>query len=158
MRAIKKIFPVMMMFVFLLAMGALNPCLATDGEVLVTEVDIKPETLNLKISHGKSVITCFVEAPEGYEAEEIIADSVIISEVRGVMTVGTTIEPVRSNIKDDDEDGVNELMLKYSRSELQEVLKSNNLTGQVEITVTGSLTDTETFTGSDTVRVRGPRK
>jgi len=74
------------------------------------------------------------------------------------MTVGTTIEPVRSNIKDDDEDGVNELMLKYSRSELQEVLKSNNLTGQVEITVTGSLTDTETFTGSDTVRVRGPRK
>ena len=156
MRAIKKIFPVMMMFVFLLATGAFSPCFATDGEPLIAGVDIKPETLNLK-SKG-NWITVFVEPPEGYEAENIVADSVIISEVRGVTTVGTTIEPVRSNIEDDDEDGVNELMLKYSRSELQEVIKSNNLTGQVEITVTGSLTDAETFIGSDTVKVKGPKK
>ena len=156
MKVAKKICFLTMGFLILLVMGTLTPCLATDEEALVADVDIKPETLNLK-SKG-NWITVFVEPPAGYEAEAIIADSVIISEVRGVTTVGTTIEPVRSNIKDDDEDGVNELMLKYSRSELQEVLKSNNLTGQVEITVTGSLTDAETFAGSDTVRVRGPKK
>ena len=137
-------------FLILLVMGTASPCLATDEEALVTEIDIKPETLNLK-SKGNWV-TVFVEPPEGYEAEDIIADSVVISAVGGTIT---NIEPVRSNLTDSDDDGVNELKLKYSRGELQSAISQSNLTGQVEVTLTGTLSDTKTFMGSDTIRIKG---
>jgi hypothetical protein len=160
MKVAKKICSFSIGLLILLVTGTLSPCFATDQEVLVTEVDIKPETLNLKISHGKPVITCFVEAPEGYDAEDIIADSVVISAVGG-NSLDPKIEPVRSNIKDSDEDGVNELMLKYSRSELQSAIILYNLSGQVEIVVEGTLSGTEplpVFAGSDTIRVKVPKE
>jgi hypothetical protein len=134
-------------------MGTVSPCLATDEEALVTEIDIKPETLNLK-SKGNWV-TVFVEPPEGYVAEDIIGESVVISAVGGTIT---NIEPVRSNLTDSDDDGVNELKLKYSRGELQSAISQSNLTGQVEVTLTGTLSDTMTFIGSDTIKIKGQKE
>jgi hypothetical protein len=150
MKVVEKICFLAIGFLILLVMGTASPCLATDEEALVTEIDIKPETLNLK-SKGNWV-TVFVEPPEGYEAEDIIADSVVISAVGGTIT---NIEPVRSNLTDSDDDGVNELKLKYSRGELQSAISQSNLTGQVEVTLTGTLSDTKTFMGSDTIRIKG---
>jgi hypothetical protein len=140
-------------FLILLVMGTVSPCLATDEEALVTEIDIKPETLNLK-SKGNWV-TVFVEPPEGYVAEDIIGESVVISAVGGTIT---NIEPVRSNLTDSDDDGVNELKLKYSRGELQSAISQSNLTGQVEVTLTGTLSDTMTFIGSDTIKIKGQKE
>ena len=152
MRVIQKIFVLAMVSFFLGAMVSVSPCLAQSEEALVTTVDIHPETLNLK-SKGKW-ITCYVEVPEGYMVEDIDTGSVIISDIGGIPT---SIDADRSNIDEDDGEPV--VMIKFSRSEVQQVMKDNNLQGDVEITVSGLLTDGLTmFTGSDTIRVKVPKK
>ena len=134
----------------LAATSVLTLCLAQ--EVLVAEVDIKPETLNPK-SKGK-FITCFVSAPEGYSAGDIIGESVIITDIGGNKV---NIEPVRWKVTDSEDDGVTELMLKYSRAEVQASIVQDGLTGQVVFTIEGLLFDNTPFIGSDTVRVKKPK-
>jgi hypothetical protein len=46
------------------------------------------------------------------------------------------------------------LQLKYNRSEILNVLRSYQLTGSVEMTITGRLTDNKLFIGSDRVTVK----
>jgi hypothetical protein len=77
---------------------------------------------------------------------------VIIRDVEG-NTVNIT--PVRWNTSEDEE---SELMLKYSRAELQNEIITYNLTGEVEVTVTGTLLDVTSFIGSDTIKVKSPKK
>jgi hypothetical protein len=67
------------------------------------------------------------------------------------------IEPVWWRIEDDEGGGM-VLMLKYSRSELQNVITQYSLKGEVEITVTGTLIDDTPFIGSDTIKVKGTKK
>ena len=152
MRLIQKIFVVAMVFLLLGAIDSVSPCLAQSQEAIQTVIDIHPETLNLN-SQGKW-ITCYVEAPEGYTIEDIDAASTIINDIGGIPT---DIESERSNIEDDEGEPV--LMIKFSRSAVQQVIKDNNLQGDVEITVSGLLTDgTTMFAGSDTIRVKVPKK
>jgi hypothetical protein len=48
-------------------------------------------------------------------------------------------------------------MLKYNRQDVLDVLRLYNLTGSVEITVTGSLSDNTPIIGSDDVTVKGKK-
>jgi len=152
MKMIQKIFVVVMVSLFLGAIGSVSPCLGQSQEAIETAIDIHPETLNLN-SKGKW-ITCYVEAPEGYTVEDIDPASTVISDIGGIPT---DIESERSNIEDDEGEPV--LMIKFSRSEVQQVMKDNSLQGNVAITVSGLLTDGITmFAGSDTVKVKVPKK
>ena len=153
MKMVKRIPFYVIITIFAAAIGTLSPRPAAGQEVLQAEVDIKPETLNLK-SKG-NWITCFVGAPAGYTAEDIVGESVIISDIGG-NTVN--IKPVRYGIVEDDDEGDSDLMLKYSRPEVQNVMIENSLKGKVDITVTGVLADTTPFAGIATIKVKPPKK
>jgi len=102
-------------------------------EPIEAEVDIDPDTLNLK-SKGKWV-TCYIQPPDGYAVEDIAVGTILLE---GELQVEHS----------DVQDGV--LMVKFNRQLLIEYLA----TGDVTLTVTGELTDGKPFQGSDTIRVK----
>ena len=104
-------------------------------------IDIDPDTLNLN-SKGKC-ITCYIELPEGYDVADIDVSTMLLEE-----TVSAEAHP--TEIGDYDEDGIADRMVKFDRSDVQEILEVGE---EVEITVTGELTDGTVFEGSDTIRV-----
>ena len=55
-----------------------------------------------------------------------------------------------TDVNDYDSDGVPDLMVKFDRSDVQDVLEPGD---GVEVTVSGELTDGTTFEGTDTIRV-----
>ncbi len=97
-------------------------------------IDIYPDTLNLT-SRGRW-ITCYIWLPEGYDVAAIDPDTILLE---------GELEAAWSWI--DEEEQV--LMVKFSRSEVQEMLQP----GEIELTVTGELLNGTKFEGSDTVRV-----
>ena len=104
-------------------------------------VTIKPETLNLK-SKGKWV-TAYIELPGGYDVSNIDVGTVMLND-----HVSAEANPTK--IGDYDDDGIIDLMVKFDRSAVQEILEVGD---EIEITVTGELTDGTVFEGSDTIRV-----
>jgi hypothetical protein len=119
-------------------------------EQAIKEVDInfEPETLNTNNKGSGSVVTIKVYPPDGYSADDIIPESVMISGIGGK---ATNIEPINWNI---DNDGNSMLVLKYNRQEVLNVIRLYQLTGSIEITVTGSLIDTTPIIGADDVTVK----
>lgn len=109
--------------------------------VITGVIDFEPNTLNLK-SQGKW-ITCYIELPEGYDVDDIDVSSMLLDE-----QVPAELRP--SEIADNDEDGIADLMLKFDIADIQKILQPGN---EVEITVTGELTDGTPFEGIDTIRV-----
>jgi hypothetical protein len=100
------------------------------------EIDIKPETLNLK-SGGE--FTAFIGLPEGYDEADIDVDTL---ECEGA--------PALKGMVADD----GKFIAKFDREDLDDVP-----TGEaVELTVTGKLNDGTAFAGSDIIRVIGPGK
>jgi hypothetical protein len=117
-------------------------------------VDFEPETLNTNNKSKDAVVTIKMHPPEGHTAGQIIPESVIIADIGGNTT---NISPIRWNLKNDDGDGENDnsaLVLKYNRKEVLDVIRLYQLTGSVEITVTGLLTDDTPIIGSDMVKVK----
>jgi len=108
---------------------------------LEAEIDIDPDTLNLN-SKGKW-ITCYIELPEGYEVNDIDVGTVMLNET-------VPAEPKPTEIGDYDDDGIPDLMVKFDRSEVKDILEPGDA---VPITVTGALTDGPSFEGTDTIRV-----
>ncbi len=96
------------------------------------EVEIKPETLNLK---SKGVFTAFIDLPEGYDEEDIDISTV---ECEGA-------DAVSGVIANDDK-----LIVKFDRKDLVGVSAGN----AVELIVTGQLLDGTVFSGSDTIKVK----
>ena len=113
----------------------------------IAHIDIQPETLNTESKDQDEFVTIKVFPPAGYTAEAIIPESVMIADIGGNTT---NIAPLKWKI----ENG-KFLQLKYNRSEILNVLRSYQLTGSVEITVAGRLTDNKPFIGSDRVTVKG---
>lgn len=138
------------LFLVLAAFCGFQPTVVA-AQPIETEIDIHPQTLNLK-AKGK-VITCIVEAPPGYAIEDIDPESVLITDIGGV---AADIAATRWAFEDDDT-----LMLKYPRSEVVDVIVENQLKSPVAIRINGSLANYEEgFTGVDTVKIKGkgPKK
>ena len=107
-----------------------------------TVIDFEPDTLNLR-SPGK-VVTAYIELPEGFDVSDIV-----ISSLKLKSSVSALSKPVK--IGDYDEDGIADLMVKFDRQQVAEVLGS----GTPTVTLTGRLSDETLFAGMDTIRVMG---
>ncbi len=109
----------------------------------VTEatIDIDPDTLNLT-SKGRW-ITAYIELPAGYNVADID-----VSTLRLNGSVQAELKP--SSIGDEDNDGIVDLMAKFDRAAVEDLLEVGE---NVEITVSGSLSDGAQFAGIDIIRV-----
>jgi len=112
----------------------------TPDEIQAT-IDIDPDTLNLN-SKGKW-ITCYIELPGDYDVEDIDVKTIKLNDQ-------VPAESRPTGIGDCDDDGIVELMVKFDRSAVQEILEAGD---EVEVTVTGELNDDTKFEGSDAIRV-----
>jgi hypothetical protein len=118
------------------------PFLSCMVQAIPATVDIDPDTLNLK-SKGKW-ITCHVELPTGFDVSDISIDTMKLME-----QLQTERHP--TNIGDHDRDGIADLMVKFDRQEVQDIVEPGR---NVEITVSGELCDGTIFEGSDHIRVK----
>ena len=107
-------------------------------------VDINPDTLNLR-SMGKW-ITVYIELPEGCDVGDVLIESVVLDD--HFPATGP------SGVGDFDEDGVQELMVKFDRSRL---FRSNDFTTSeaVTMTVSGTMENGTAFQGTDDIRIVG---
>jgi len=106
-------------------------------ELVEAEIDIEPDTLNLK-SKG-NWLTCYIWLPEDCNVADIEPNSI-------------RLEAEPNDIYPDwlwFEEYEQVAMAKFKRSELQEALEP----GEVELTITGELTDGTRFEGADTIKV-----
>jgi len=101
------------------------------------KIDIMPNTLNLQ-SVGKW-INCHIWLPEDYNAAEIDPYSVFIEFPEDEIQAEWIWFNEQTQV----------VMAKFSRSEVQEMLEP----GEVELTVSGELTDGTRFEGTDTIKV-----
>ncbi len=115
--------------------GGVNFSISIVEELIIeTTVDIDPDTLNLE-SKGEW-ITCYIWLPEGYDVADIKPESILLN---GQVT------PDWGRV---DETG-QMLIVKFNRSEVQDILN----VGEVEITISGELTDGTKFQATDTITV-----
>ena len=113
-------------------------------EFISASVDFNPDALNLK-SKGKLVMA-YIELPADYDVNEIDLESIRLnSQVQG------ELKPIR--IGDYDNDGIPDLMVKFDRSVVQDILEAGD-----EVIITGKLTDIIYFEGSDTIKVISKEK
>jgi hypothetical protein len=108
---------------------------------------IHPKTLNLK-SKGR-VVTTFIELPSGVDPADIDLSSL---RLEGVLPL---VIPPTPKLGDGDGDGTPELMVKFSRPGLIQLLcETDQTTGNVELTATGEVAGIP-FEVRGTVRVNG---
>ena len=114
-------------------------------------IDIDPDALNLE-SKGQW-ITAYIQLPEGYEAEDIDATTILLNE-----TVSPVLDPKYEFVTnpseyliDHNEDGILERMVKFDRAEVMALLS----VGEATLTITGEVDGTP-FEGTDTVKVLFP--
>jgi hypothetical protein len=113
-----------------------------------TTLDIDPNMLNLG-SKGRW-ITAYIELPEGYDVADINVSTIMLNG-----TVPSELRPTA--IGDYDSDGVPDLMVKFNRTAVSELILSQGIKyGNVTLTITGKLNDGTLFEGSDVIRVRMP--
>lgn len=108
--------------------------------VIHATVNMNPHMINLQSK--VKWITCYIEFLEGYHVADIDVSTVKLNG-----EVSAESEPTA--IGDYDGDGIADLMVKFDRAAMQGILQ----VGDVEITVTGELTDGTLFEGIDTIRV-----
>jgi PKD repeat protein len=125
--------------------------------VIHASVDIAPDSLNLG-SKG-NWITCYIELPAGYHVNEINAASIRLN--------GTIpVDPLAPRtIGDYDNDGIPDLMVKFSRDnvisyvlthiDMTQLAKKGSMT--TTLTITGNLNDGTPFQGSDTITIIIPK-
>lgn len=116
-------------------------------------VDINPDTLNLK-SRGKW-ITAYIELPNGYDVNDVDVSTILLNN-----TVSAEMRPV--GIGDEDGDGIPDLMVKFSRSEVKDYVEANlgdlapestkPLIFVIRLVLTGQLYDGTPFQGTDAIR------
>jgi len=128
-------------------MGAYNrdnyPLMEPWGVVPAT-VEIYPETLSLHSLFGRW-IKAYIELPEGYDVSDIDISTVTLNG-----EVAAELRPTK--VGDYDNDGVSDLMVKFSRID---AMKSIFRTGENTLTISGEMIRFP-FEGSDTIRVNNP--
>ena len=100
------------------------------------EIKLVPDTLNLQ-SKGRW-LTCYILLPEGYNAAQIEPNSVLLEEE--IPADRVVLEGQGA-------------MVKFSRSALQQILGELETPAEVELLVSGELSDGTFFEGTDTIRV-----
>jgi hypothetical protein len=112
---------------------------------MATTIDFDPDTLNLE-SKGEWV-TVYIELPEGYDVDDIDVSTVYL------YICGNAIfaELHPTEIGDYDYDGITDLMVKFDRSFVIELIPQG--VDEVVLTVSGEFTDPVIFTGEDTINV-----
>lgn len=123
-------------------------------EVVPAVIDIDPDVLNLK-SKGEW-ITSYIELPEGYDVYQIDLSTVMLNgaiSAEGDPKYGFVIDP-ESRIGDYDNDEILDCMVKFKRSDVQEILEVGD---EILITITGKV-EVQPFKGTDTIRVIGDNK
>ena len=120
---------------------------------LPATVHFDPRELNLK-SKGRWV-TCYIELPNGFPVSDIDIASVAIGKINGQPLVPSLCREGQTEIGDFDQDGTPDLMVKFNRQELIDVLVDMGIEGgdQVELTVTGNLVCGRFFEGSDVIGI-----
>lgn len=106
-------------------------------------IDIKPNVLNSRGNHRW--ITCYIELPEGYSVDDIIIATILLEDI-------IPAESHLTEIGDHDNDGILDLMVKFSRQALIDYLEGK--TGYIDLTATGDLIDGIHFEGTDTILVK----
>lgn len=118
--------------------------LIIDADITVPAIEatvrFEPGVLNLR-SRGRWV-TCFIELPEGYSPGEINIATVVLND-------SLHAETHPSEVGDHDGDGIPDLMVKFSRPGLIEMLETACST---EVCVVGEV-DGQAFSGSDAIGV-----
>jgi hypothetical protein len=107
---------------------------------ITATIDFDPNTLN-QTSNGKWVVV-YIELPEGYDVADIDVSTVLLGE-----TIPAQSKPY--NIGDEDHDGIPDLMVKFRRSDVIDLLPSGE---NVQVFVTGTVGEV-TFEGIDVIRV-----
>ncbi len=113
------------------------------------QIDIDPNTLNLK-SKGRW-ITCYIELPGGMDVKDIDVPTVKISEINGNY-IDIPAETHLTEIGDYDSNGMNDLMVKFDRSEVED----NSIPVNAAITITGELNNGSFLEGYNTINVKNP--
>ena len=107
---------------------------------MAADIDIEPQVLNPK--SGGRWITCYIELGAEFDPTAIDLSTVMLND-----SIPAALAP--SGIGDHDEDGIDDLMVKFARSDVLAALEG---CGDVEFDVTGQA-DGMGFAGTDTVRV-----
>lgn len=122
-----------------------TPAVFTIIPTLNAIVNIDPDVLSLKEKEdGKSVVTAYIELPEGYNAADIVVSSI---KMNG--TVSAEQKP--THIGDHNNNSIPDLMVKFRRTSVIGILSP----GDNLITITGNITNGVEFKGSDRIKVRG---
>jgi hypothetical protein len=113
---------------------------------------INPKTLNRK-SKG-NWITSYIELPAGYSIYDVDTASIGLTVHQEKQTNGIPVEEVLytagpMEIGDDDTNSVPDLMVKFDRQDLIQLL----VTGDATLTIKGKLKDGTPFVGSNVIRV-----
>ncbi|MFH0767975.1 MAG: carboxypeptidase regulatory-like domain-containing protein, partial [Chloroflexota bacterium] len=111
------------------------------------DIDIKPESLNLKSKSDKNAVTAYIELPTGYDVSQIDVSSVMMD----VNSTTVAVQLTPTAIGDYDEDGVADLMVKFNRQDVINALDGS--AKEVTLLLTGPLVDGTEFRGEDTVRL-----
>jgi hypothetical protein len=116
-------------------------------------VDVDPDTLNLK-SDGEW-LTAYIELPMNYDVANIDVLSVLLNDT-------ITVDPdAPATIGDYDDDGISDLMLKFSRFDVQNYIIATLGTPErftlVTLTISGNLNEGIHFQGSEMIRVISAR-
>jgi hypothetical protein len=114
-------------------------------------IDIDPDTLNTK-SHGKW-ITVYITLREGFDVAAIDTSTIAITSLGGESCDPNYIQAAdldfTPEIGDRDEDGTDDLTVKFDRQILLDYICLDD----VSITIEGELTTGEHFSGSDSIRI-----
>jgi hypothetical protein len=119
--------------------------------VIKATIDIDPNVLNVNSKSSKNAVTLYVELPDGYDVADINISTIKLNATKG--SVQAQVEP--AEIGDYDSDGSSDLMVKFDRQALIEIV---DIGDQVELIATGQLNDGTPFQGSDTIRVISKEK
>jgi len=114
-------------------------------EDIEVAVDIRPNTFSFN-STGRYV-TCYITPPEGYSVCDIDGNSIVLE------TISTIPDWV--GVVDIDLDDIDELMVKFERSAVFEMVQELASEDQetIDLTISGSFVDGATFYGTDTVQL-----
>ncbi|MFC2015269.1 putative metal-binding motif-containing protein, partial [Chloroflexota bacterium] len=133
---------------------------------VIAKVDINPNSLQLGSKSNKNSITGFIQLLEDVDVNEIIVETVVL-DFDG-STVAAQKKPV--SIADHDNDGIDDIMVKFDRQELISVIESTDLSIWKNVTkffgkkvdftftATGYLDDGRYFMAEGTIRVIMPKK